>query len=168
MFTYNTYQKTDYSVKGQNITIPEKALGGKTYAVVAVVSLEGALEHYEIYEKSVNTDSFLDYLKSLREHCEDKIALFLDNLRVHHSTRVKEFCEKYDIPLVFNLPYSPEYNPIENFFSLVKNTYRRLKQNDLVRFGKYDPLLLIQESFDRQDVGAVMSICQNGLKKLYI
>jgi transposase len=54
-------------------------------------------------------------------------VLYLDNLRVHHSKRVKDFCEDNNLQLVFNIAYSPELNPIENFFSLVKNRYKRLK-----------------------------------------
>lgn len=55
--------------------------------------------------------------------------MFLDNLRVHHTIVVRELCKKLDIPLVFNLPYSPEYNPIETYFSLLKNLFKRMKLN---------------------------------------
>jgi transposase len=36
------------------------------------------------------------------------------------------------------MAYSPEFNPIENFFSLVKNKYKRRKQSLIVRDEKYD------------------------------
>ena len=66
MFTYNTFQSKEYSVKGQHIVIPEQSLGARTYAVIAVVSVEGALEYYEVHEKSVNFDTFLSFLSNLR------------------------------------------------------------------------------------------------------
>ena len=47
--------------------IPEQSLGARTYAVVAVVSVEGALEYYQVHEKSVNIDTFLSFLSNLRE-----------------------------------------------------------------------------------------------------
>ena len=66
MFTYNTFQTKEYSVKGQHIVIPEQSLRSRTYAVVAVVSVEGALEYYQVHEKSVNIDTFLSFLSNLR------------------------------------------------------------------------------------------------------
>ena len=66
---------------------------------------------------------------------------------------------------MFNIAYSPELNPIENFFNLVKNRYKRLKKSSLVKTGKFDQLKLIEASFDCQDVGSVRSICEHGLKK---
>jgi transposase len=167
MFTYKTYMTTDYSNRNEHIEITEQALRGKTYAVLASISADEGLEYYEIHERSINTDIFIDYLKDLREVCEgEKIAIFLDNLRVHHSNKVKDFCKAHDIPLVFNLAYSPEYNPIENFFSLVKNYYKRKKQNQLVKYEKFDGIKLIQESFDCQDQIIIKSLCSKGLMKL--
>ena len=67
MFTYNTFQSKEYSMKGQHIVIPEQSLAARTYAVIAVVSVEGAFEYYEVHEKSVNIDTFLTFLSNLRE-----------------------------------------------------------------------------------------------------
>ncbi len=93
MFTYKTYMTTDYSNRNEHIEITEQALRGKTYAVLASISADEGLEYYEIHERSINTDIFIDYLKDLREVCVgEKIAIFLDNLRVHHSNKVKDFC----------------------------------------------------------------------------
>jgi transposase len=36
------------------------------------------------------------------------------------------------IPAIFNLPYRPEHNPIENVFSLVKNKYKRMKLQSVI------------------------------------
>ncbi len=56
-----------------------------------------------------------------------KLAVFADNCTVHHSKAVKSYSEEHDIQIIFNLPYSPQYNPIEIVWSLVKNKYRREK-----------------------------------------
>ena len=42
-----------------------------------------------------------------------KMAIFLDNASIHRAIIVREACEKYHIPLVFNLPYCPHLNGIE-------------------------------------------------------
>jgi transposase len=44
-----------------------------------------------------------------------KVFLILDNLRVHHSKKVRAWLEKYKdrIEIFYLPPYSPEYNPDE-------------------------------------------------------
>ena len=49
-----------------------------------------------------------------------KLAVFLDNLNVHKSKKIKKFAQAHGIELVFNAPYSPDYNPIEGVFGLAK------------------------------------------------
>ena len=64
---------------------------------------------------------FKQYLKELREkNPEDKIAIFLDNLSAHRSEKSKVEAAGLGFRFIFNVPYSPEYNPIEFVFSKVK------------------------------------------------
>jgi transposase len=60
------------------------------------------------------------------------IALFFDQLNVHRSKDVKPWYEKLNIKPVFNVAYSPEYNPIEAIFSKVKAVYNHKRLNNLV------------------------------------
>ena len=146
---------------------PEKCLKGKTFAVIMAVSREEGLEYYEIYEKSVDVDAFMEFLMCLRLRLiGQKVALFLDNLSVHHSKKVKSFCDKKDLPLIFNLAYSPEYNPIENVFSLVKNRYKRDKHQSMVKHDHFDALKLVKKSIEDLNDETVKRICRAGMKKL--
>lgn len=52
------------------------------------------------------------------------IYIFLDNLRVHYSLRVRQYCSDNKIELVFNAAYSSEYNPIERLWALSKRIFR--------------------------------------------
>ena len=72
----------------------------------------------QIEKKSINKAKFLVFLDELRRrHWADDIALFLDNLSVHHSKDVKERMEELGMPAVFNSPYSCANNPIEMAFA---------------------------------------------------
>ncbi|MEN1988872.1 MULTISPECIES: transposase [Paenibacillus] len=43
-----------------------------------------------------------------------KIALILDNSRIHHATELQPFLKKHPrMQLVFSPPYSPNLNPVE-------------------------------------------------------
>jgi transposase len=49
----------------------------------------------------------------------------MDNLSVHKTNEVRACCQKHDVTEIFNVPYSPEFNGIECFFSIVKNEYKK-------------------------------------------
>ena len=51
----------------------------------------------------------------------------MDNARIHLGDMVKELIEKAGAKLIYLSPYSPEFSPIENFWSKVKAILRKLK-----------------------------------------
>ena len=74
-----------------------------------------------IFDNSVNIIKFKEYLKNLRDlNGDDKISLFLDNFRVHTSKKSKAAMSRLGFRYIFNVPYTPDYNPIESVFSKVK------------------------------------------------
>lgn len=48
----------------------------------------------------------------------------MDNLLTHHSVSVKSQLEKFKWPVVYNAPYSPEFNSNKYYFNLVKKNYK--------------------------------------------
>ena len=95
-------------------------------SAIAGISYERGKELVHIQDEAVDTDDFSDYLVALAEqHSQRKIAIFIDNLRVHHTDDVVEMCEALDIMVIYNKPYSPDFNAIEFVFSAVKNHYKR-------------------------------------------
>jgi len=51
----------------------------------------------------------------------------LDNLAAHKSLRAKELVEARGCELMYLPPYSPDLNPIEEAFSKIKGTLRRVE-----------------------------------------
>ena len=51
----------------------------------------------------------------------------MDNARIHLGDMVKELIEQAGAKLIYLSPYSPEFSPIENFWSKVKAILRKLK-----------------------------------------
>ena len=56
----------------------------------------------------------------------------MDNLTVHKSHLVKDLYKQLDIKPIYNLPYSPEFNPIEAVFSKVKAYFNQRRLHNLV------------------------------------
>jgi transposase len=49
-----------------------------------------------------------------------KSVLVMDNVSFHHSERVKQLCSDAGVKLLYLPPYSPDFNPIEEFFAELK------------------------------------------------
>ena len=70
---------------------------------------------FMVYNKTMNSQTFIKFLNRLIKDTDQKIFLILDNLRVHHSRLVKEWLDVHqeEIELFFLPSYSPELNPDE-------------------------------------------------------
>lgn len=84
-----------------------------------------------IFQGSTDAPMFEDFIEQL-QHCgkwpEPKSVLVMDNASFHHSARIKEMCSRAGVELVYLSPYSPDLNPIEEFFAELKTFVKRLWQ----------------------------------------
>ncbi|WP_156623543.1 transposase [Faucicola atlantae] len=53
----------------------------------------------------------------------------LDNARFHHGGDLKQIAELYNIELMYLPPYSPELNPIEQLWAVIKQKVRLTLSN---------------------------------------
>ena len=86
-------------------------------ATIAACSEERGIEHISTFNQAVKTDDFIVYLRLLKQYNPVKLALFMDQLAVHRSQDVRRVCGELDIAILFNVSYSPQFNPIESVFS---------------------------------------------------
>ncbi|MBI2707333.1 MAG: transposase [Proteobacteria bacterium] len=52
----------------------------------------------------------------------------MNNASFHKGARTRELIEKAGCTLLYLPPYSPDFNPIENQWAVLKNKYRTFKQ----------------------------------------
>ena len=102
---------------------------GATYKRVTMICAitNNKILHYKIINGSAKKETFLDFLENI-PNIRGKY-LFLDNACIHHSKIVTEYVKTKKIKLLFNVPYSPEYNPIEIMFSKLKNLVKDCLNN---------------------------------------
>ena len=102
-----------YSPRGKT---PEVRLSAKRVGInmISSVTNQGKVR-FMIYRKSMNAQILIKFLRRLIKGSDRKIILILDNLRVHHAYKVREWLEgKEERIEIFFLPsYSPELNPDE-------------------------------------------------------
>ena len=82
----------------------------------------------KLIKGSANGNDFKNFLKDLNNKISKNKILFMDNARIHHFKEVHKFINSTSHKILYNVPYCPEYNPIEMAFSKVKNIFR--KQNN--------------------------------------
>ena len=81
---------------------------------------------------TLDRNAFLDYVKThLCPHLgrfkyqEPRSVVMLDNASTHMSTAVVEEIRATGAVVIFSAPYSPDLNPIENYFSIYKKYLKR-------------------------------------------
>ena len=52
-------------------------------------------------------------------------VLIMDNARIHHGGNVQALCDARGVVLIYLPPYSPDMNPIEKVFSVMKSQIKR-------------------------------------------
>ncbi len=66
------------------------------------------------------------------------------NARIHYSKIIKQYINTTSNKLLFNIPYNPETNPIEMYFSKFKRLVRSKSdnENNLMRIIKDQSIIL--------------------------
>ena len=95
MFTRKACPDKEWCLPNQNMAVDLAKLEEPTLALLCGISKENGIEHFQIFEHSVNVDKFIEYLDGLKlANPEAKIALFMDNLSAHTSERAKQAIPK--------------------------------------------------------------------------
>lgn len=85
---------------------------------------------------TMNKERFTEWVRTtLAPRLLPGQILILDNLRAHHAAQVRELVEARGAVLKFLPPYSPDFNPIESCWALLKKELRRcaLRAKDALR-----------------------------------
>ena len=114
------------------MAIDQAKLNEPNLALLSGISQERGQEHFMVFQESVNIPKFKQYLQRLRDaNQDDKIALFMDNLSAHTSKKTKAEMSRLGFRWIYNISYSPQYNPIELTFSKIKAKFKALRLKKL-------------------------------------
>ena len=82
-----------------------------------------------VFDGPINGQSFLHYVEQfLLRTLKPGDVVVMDNLGSHKSDAVRAAIKSVGARLLFLPPYSPDLNPIEQFFSKLKQMLRKAKE----------------------------------------
>ena len=114
-----------YSPRGERAYCSVARNRGKNTTLLSSMSLSG-MGASMVVEGGANGAVFETYLReALLPTLDEGDVMVMDNLSVHKTERVRELIEGAGVEILYLPPYSPDYNPIEEAFSKIKNLIRK-------------------------------------------
>ncbi|GES91797.1 homeodomain-like protein [Rhizophagus clarus] len=118
-----------YSNRGCKLQHNVIFLRGKRYTILPALSLDGYIA-VDIIEGSCNKERFKDFILSkvipqMYPFPGPNSVLIMDNAKIHHNNDFINIVQELGGKVEFLPPYSPDLNPIETSFSVIKSWIKR-------------------------------------------
>jgi transposase len=99
------------------------------WSILPAMCLDGYLA-YDIYQGGYTSEMFerflqYDVLPQCNPYPQPRSIIIMDNASIHRGWRVQELCLAAGVHLEYLPPYSPDYNPIEQSFKVLKAWIRK-------------------------------------------
>jgi len=126
--SFDTYlsHNLSWSPRGKKTTNIQKQQKIRYTAIYAASNTK--IINVEFIKGSCNGEFYKKFIQKIVKstNSNQKRKLLMDNARIHHYKKLKSFMKRIKkCKIVYNVPYSPEYNPVERVFSKTKNLLRK-------------------------------------------
>jgi len=131
------YREYGYAPRGHKI---HASIRGRKYKRTGLVAAQLGKEILSPLTYSGTMDSHLFeywFENWLLPALPPQAVIVMDNASFHRKARLREITQKHKHRLIFLPPYSPEFNPIENFWAWLK----RYLRSSMPRFSSLDDAL---------------------------
>jgi transposase len=122
------FRRTGWSPLGVTPVQIAQFRRGQRFQILPAYSQDGVLLA-RVFQGPTNSDVFEDFIEQLLPHCgrwpQPHSVLVMDNASFHYTERIKQLCTNAGVKLVYLPPYSPDLNPIEEFFAELKKFIKR-------------------------------------------
>jgi hypothetical protein len=112
------YRRTGWSPLGVTPVQVTRFSREKRYQILPAYTQDGII-FVRVYQGSTDSAIFEDFIAELLLSCnpwpQRRSVLVMDNAPIHHTARVNQMCYDAGVKLVYLPPYSPDFNPIEEF-----------------------------------------------------
>lgn len=112
-----------YCHRSRRLRVPARPGGRTRWSLLMAVSNERVVG-WRLEKGSINGAIFADFLSTLDTDSRD--VVLMDNASIHKTTLVMDTIIGRGLTPCFLPPYTPDFQPIEHCFSVLKNAFRRL------------------------------------------
>ena len=167
MVTRRTFPTHDWAKLRSNTSLDLGQMNTAATAVIGAISREMGVELMMQFPKSVNVMRFKIFLEELRrKYPYDNMILVMDNLAVHRSQHTVERMNELGFRYAWTPRYSPQYNGIEEVWSMSKRYIKEERLNRILRGEKMNMHELISESFDRISILSIAKCINRSIQLL--
>lgn len=121
------------SPQGERQYSKRPASRGGNISIVGAVRLGKRLLVHP-FDGPVDGERFLDFIDKLCPTLTAGDVVIMDNCRIHHIAEVASRLEAVGARPLYLPPYSPELNPIEEVWSLIKGALKSLEPRNIVEY----------------------------------
>ena len=101
------------------------------WSILPAFTVDGYLD-WMIFQGSITAALFNNFVRhQVLPHCTPfadggpRSVLILDNAKIHYNEELRNMCDEAGVLLEYLPPYSPDLNPIETSFAILKAWIRR-------------------------------------------
>ena len=149
-------RKYGWSPIGSPMELVYSMKRSERWKILPAITVGGYLA-FTMIQGAVTAEIFETFLQDcVLSYCiPGYLVLVMDNASIHRSQRVKDLCADFGVQLEYLPPYSPDYNPIEKSFKVLKSWIKR-NWRDAEYFDDYSYFLFyaIKQACCGDDVDA--------------
>ncbi|MEO0351761.1 MAG: IS630 family transposase [Cyanobacteria bacterium P01_A01_bin.15] len=114
------------SIKGQRAYSSKPSKRGRNVSIIGALGLNGLVADYSLMGATdgLTFEAFIS--QTLVPKLWKGACVVMDNCSVHLGETVRQLIEAAGAQLIYLPPYSPDFSPIENYWSKLKNSLRRI------------------------------------------
>lgn len=114
-----------WAPRGERCYAQKKAERRTRYNITAALNLNSLFAPF-IFEGYSNSSTYETYVERvLVPNLKPGMVVIIDNASFHKSKRVIELIESVECRVIFLPPYSPDFNPIEHWWSAIKTAIKK-------------------------------------------
>jgi len=118
-----------WSLRSRRAYASQPFVRNPCFSVIVAINYTGVVA-YLVVTGAVNSAIFMHFILScLAPHIQrdgNNSVLIMDNAKTHHDARLEPVVSAYGAQVLYLSPYSPDFNPIELMFGVIKKRAKRM------------------------------------------
>ena len=154
---------SEWSPEKINFQVHDKDLVIKPVRLILGVSKQRGVEVAHFVDGTFDSNSFGVFLRKIKKDKGLNPLVFLDNASYHRSQDTRRVLAQLKLPVVYNLPYRPDRNPVEVCFAALKQRVKLIRLRCIAHNSSYDTRKIVRDCVKELDLVSIHNFCSKGL-----